>query len=146
MSAVTRLFSFSANSTVDASAVFFKCHPRHLESHTTLAVRVSPSTHWLESMPAFLVIAYLLYPLQSGDGPRDRTHWPGHSGLAGAQQIPTLTRHFLRHLLWPGCTEHGCGTARLILIYTVFFRWTPDSLLTGEFEEEIITFVLGLTF
>lgn len=121
MSAVTRLFSFSANSTVDASAVFLKCHPRHLELHTTLAVRVSPSTHWLESMPALLVFAYLLVPFQSGDGPRDRTHWPGHAGLAGAQQIPTLTSHFLRHLLWPGCTEHGCGTARLTLIYTVFF-------------------------
>lgn len=84
MSAVTRLFSFSANSTVDASAVFLKCHPRHLEPHTTLAVRVSPSTHWLESMTALLVFAYLLVPFQSGDGPRDRTHWPGHAGLAGA--------------------------------------------------------------
>ncbi|KIK41294.1 hypothetical protein CY34DRAFT_218519 [Suillus luteus UH-Slu-Lm8-n1] len=45
MSAVTRLFSFSANSTVDASAVFLKCHPRHLEPHTTLAVSI-PIRRW----------------------------------------------------------------------------------------------------
>jgi hypothetical protein len=43
--------------------------------------------------------------------------------------------------LWPGCTEHGCDTARLTLIYTVFFCWTQDSLLTGEFEEDMFTFI-----